>query len=107
MPKGSWREFDEDKASSQNFNNLSVIPKLDRKVRVQRVKAGKGGKTVTLIRGLELQKNEARLLLKSLKANCGTGGTVKGDSLELQGDQVHLVIELLKKEGFCPKQSGS
>ncbi len=107
MPKGNWQEFvDPSGATTSTRINSIPTPKPNLKVRVQRRKAGKGGKIVTLITGLELTALEMRSLLKKLKANAGTGGTVKASSLELQGDQVALSLEFLKKEGYKPKQSG-
>ena len=49
---------------------------------------------------------EAKKILKNLKIACGTGGAVKGDFLELQGDQISKAQNFLLKEGFRPKQSG-
>jgi len=105
MPKGSWREFDDPSISKPN-RVKSIIEKAELNVRVQRTRGGKGGKTVTVISGLELNDGEAKSLLKILKARCGTGGTLKGDSLELQGDQIVDTLELLRKEGYRPKKSG-
>jgi translation initiation factor 1 len=75
-------------------------------VRVQRTKAGKGGKTVTVISGLEIADSEALALLKALKARVGTGGAMKEGLLELQGDQVAAVLGELENAGFKPKQAG-
>jgi translation initiation factor 1 len=75
-------------------------------VRVQRTKAGKGGKLVTAITGLEIPEAEARTLLKALKASAGTGGTLKDGVIELQGDQLASALAALEKEGFRPKQAG-
>ena len=75
-------------------------------VRVQRMRGGRGGKTVTIIRGLALNALDAKKLLKKLKIRCGTGGTLKNEDIELQGDQVQVVITELQKEGFNPKKSG-
>ncbi len=105
MPKGSWREFNDPSTSKPNFPPLNT-DRAELNVRVQKTRGGKSGKTVTVITGLQLEPDQARTLLKKLKANCGTGGTIKLDSLELQGDQVSAVIELLKSEGYCPKKSG-
>ena len=68
-----------------------------------------GGQYVpeTLIPALiELEQVEAKKILKNLKIACGTGGAVKGDFLELQGDQISKAQNFLLKEGFRPKQSG-
>jgi translation initiation factor 1 len=80
--------------------------KAQQRVRVQRTKAGKGGKLVTAITGLEIPEAEARALLKTLKASAGTGGTLKDGVIELQGDQVAPALAALEKEGFRPKQAG-
>ncbi len=106
MPKATWREFDDPVEKVREQNPLIIKPKGQREVRVQRTRGGKGGKTVTCIKGLGLDPVEARALLKSLKTKCGTGGTFKEDYLELQGDQVVLAMELLYQEGFRPKQAG-
>ncbi len=106
MPKGSWREF-EDISKKDDLDLLKKVPEMgDRAVRVQRMRGGKGGKTVTIISGLDLNDFEAKKLLKKLKIQCGTGGTFKGENIELQGDQIQPSIEVLQKEGFKPKQSG-
>ena len=69
MPKGSWREFDESQVILSSNRGSSVDPKKDRKVRVQRTKGGKSGKTVTVIIGLGLERSELKTLLKHLKAS--------------------------------------
>ena len=81
-------------------------PRAQQRVRVQRTKAGKGGKLVTAITGLELPEAEARSLLKQLKASAGTGGTLKDGVIELQGDQVAPALAALEQAGFRPKQAG-
>ena len=106
MQKASWREFDDFSSQVKPTSISNIHNKSQRVVRVQRTKVGKGGKTVTIIRGLGLQLNEVKLYMKKLKTLCGTGGTYKDDSIELQGDQVLVVLEFLKKDGYCPKQSG-
>ncbi len=107
MGKGSWKEFDNSVETFKRdaFSKHSDL-KVNWKVRVQATKGGKAGKTVTVIKGLHLDEIDARKLLKQLKTLCGTGGTIKSDVLELQGDQVIDTINFLKKEGYSPKKSG-
>ena len=107
MPKGSWREFG-DSSPNQSKHELDIIQsKGDQPVRVKKTRGGKGGKTVTIVSGLGMNLTEVKKLLKTLKKKCGTGGTIKEDFIELQGDKVNEVIGLLIKQGYKPKQSGS
>lgn len=75
-----------------------VIVRLDRK--------GRGGKTVTVIEGLQMPEQEKEALLKQLKADIGTGGTVKDRALEIQGDHCKTIMAALEKLGYRPKRSG-
>ena len=106
MSKGGWSEFNDPIKTIGNDTQNSVTPKGNRQVRLERTRSGKKGKLVTVIKGLELNQFEAKKLLKKLKIACGTGGTLKEDSLELQGDHIPKVQDFLFQEGFRPKQSG-
>ncbi len=75
-------------------------------VRVSRESKGRGGKTVTLVRGLTLDAAALAALGKRLRSACGTGGTVKDGALEVQGDHAERVIALLQAEGFAVKRAG-
>jgi len=52
------------------------------------------GKIVTIVRPFYLPKKELQSLLKVLKKRLGTGGTIRENSLELQGD----IADTLKAE---------
>ena len=75
-------------------------------VRVSRETKGRGGKTVTIVRGLVLGENALVGLGKQLKAACGSGGTVKEGVIEVQGDHCDKVIALLKAQGHVVKRAG-
>lgn len=75
-----------------------VIVKLDRK--------GRGGKSVTLIEGLQMAPKEKETLLKQLKSRLGSGGSLKEGVLEIQGDHCSFVMEHLQGIGYRPKRSG-
>jgi len=110
MAKGGWQEFSRPESLQRSSGpadaNGTSTPKAQQRVRVQRTKAGKGGKLVTAITGLEAPEAELKTLLKQLKAAAGTGGTVKDGVIELQGDQVAPALAALEKEGYRPKQAG-
>ena len=105
--KGGWQEFSRPESTSRpTAGPVAATAKAQQRVRVQRTKAGKGGKLVTAITGLELPEAEAKQLLKQLKASCGTGGTIKDGVIELQGDQLAPALAALEAAGFRPKQAG-
>ena len=107
--KGGWQEFGGlSNAAAQQRPTAAApsTPKAQQRVRVQRTKAGKGGKLVTAITGLEAPEAELRTLLKQLKAAAGTGGTLKDGVIELQGDQVAAALAALEQAGYRPKQAG-
>ena len=75
-------------------------------VRVSRETKGRGGKSVTLVKGLALDAMALAVLGKALRAACGAGGTVKDGVIEVQGDHCELVMEALRKQGYQPKRTG-
>ena len=81
-------------------------PPGDGVVRVSRETKGRGGKGVTLIKGVPLDGDALAALGKQLRTTCGSGGTVKDGAIELQGDHCERAIELLKQRGWQVKRSG-
>ena len=79
-------------------------------VRVHRETKGRGGRAVSLVRGITLPLAELEALGKQLKTACGSGGTVKdganGGVIEVQGDHGDRLVELLKAQGFNAKRAG-
>ncbi|MYM27345.1 translation initiation factor Sui1 [Duganella sp. CY15W] len=78
----------------------------DGNVKVSRESKGRGGKTVTLVRGLPLDADALAALGKQLRSACGSGGTVKDGVLEIQGDHCERVMAELTKLGHKPKRVG-
>ncbi|NVD98092.1 translation initiation factor Sui1 [Massilia sp. BJB1822] len=79
----------------------------DGQVRVSRQTKGRGGKTVTLIKGLALDPLALAQLGKQLRSACGSGGTVKDGIIEIQGDHCDLAMSTLTSLGHSPKRSGN
>lgn len=78
----------------------------DGKVRVSRETKGRGGKAVTVVRGLALDPEALAALGKQLRTLCGSGGTVKDGVVELQGDHAERVMARLKQDGWAVLRAG-
>lgn len=77
------------------------------RVDIIRQKAGRGGKTVTVVAnfvGIGLPEKEK--LAKTMQKACGTGGTVKDGKIEIQGDKRQEVARILTEAGFRPVFAG-
>lgn len=83
-----------------------ATPVGDGIVRVSRETKGRGGKAVTLVKGLALDEAALIAVGKQLKAVCGSGGTVKDGVVEVQGDHCDRVIAALQKMGHTVKRAG-
>jgi translation initiation factor 1 len=75
-------------------------------VRVARSTRGRKGKGVTIVTGLPLQGEALAGFAKRLKAACGAGGTVKDDTIEIQGEHRDRLAALLEAEGWTVKRAG-
>src|SRR3954469_15010636 len=82
------------------------VPAGDGIVRVLRETKGRGGKAVTVIRGVPVDAAALLKLGQELKAACGSGGTVKDGAIEVQGEHVDKVMALLEQRGFRVKRAG-
>ena len=77
-----------------------TLDKKQQKLRVFMEKKGRGGKTVTLIKGFVGTEDDLKDLGKLVKTKCGVGGSVKDGEIIVQGDFKQRVIDLLKAEGY-------
>ena len=84
----------------------SAASKGDGVVRVSLQTKGRGGKSVTLVKGLALNAENLAVLGKQLRTACGAGGTVKDGVVEVQGDHVDTLLAALHKLGHTGKRAG-
>jgi translation initiation factor 1 len=75
-------------------------------VRVSRQSAGRAGKAVSVIRDLPLNAEQLSQLAAELKRRCGSGGSVRGGNIEIQGEHRDLLVEELTRRGFSAKRAG-
>jgi len=112
------RNSSNSKASSQErfvYRNLATMAAVEERfqnsssqqnLRVQASRKGRKGKTVTVISGFQAKPETLATLLKQLKTQCGSGGTVKEDTIEIQGDHSQKLVQLLAQLGYKAKISG-
>ena len=100
MRNKNWIEF-----NNNDFKNKEVVDKVYEKeltkLKIYKEKKGRKGKTVTIISGFRSQNtSQIGELLRKLKVYCGTGGSLNGQSIQLQGDMQDKVKFFLRKEGY-------
>ena len=86
--------------SDDSQEESDTLPKNQQKLRLNMERAGRGGKTVTLVKGFVGSEEDITALSKLLKQKCGVGGSVKDGEIIIQGDHRQRLIEILKKEGY-------
>ena len=93
--------------SDDSQEEADTLPKNQQKLRLNMERAGRGGKTVTLVKGFIGSVEDITILCKLLKQKCGVGGSVtftNGTKVDgeiiIQGDHRQRLVEILKKEGY-------
>lgn len=76
----------------KNTNEDSVRVWLDKKNR--------GGKEVSVIKGISGTDEELKTLAKELKTKCGVGGSVKDGEIIIQGNHRDKIISILSGKGY-------
>lgn len=77
-----------------------TLPKNQQKLRVNIERNGRGGKTVTIVRGFVGNDSDMKEFAKMLKTKCGVGGSAKEGEIIIQGDFKDKIIGLLKSDGY-------
>ncbi|MGD1942631.1 MAG: translation initiation factor [Leptolyngbyaceae cyanobacterium] len=101
----AYSEFATERTAA-TARGVADLPPQKQSLKVIVSRKGRGGKTVTLISGFQHKPETLKALAKKLKAQCGTGGTAKDDTIEIQGDHAATLLESLQKAGYTAKRSG-
>ncbi len=104
--KGSRLVYSTDKGRIKEVAADKKARQLDGIVRIFRETKGRKGKGVTLVTGLDPNQLDIKTVAKKLKQLCGTGGTVKDDVIEIQGDHRETLAAYLRNEGHTVKLAG-
>jgi translation initiation factor 1 len=110
MPTNSRIVWSSEQGDLRNQDHKPAVavslPPGQQTVYLHRESKGRGGKGVTLLKGLVLTEGDMAALAKTLKQACGSGGTVKDGVIEIQGDQRERIAEVLRKLGYKVKLAG-
>ncbi len=101
----AYQEFGQDNSAALQ-RPIQEEPPEKQNLRVQATRSGRKGKTVTVITGFQSKAETLQSLLKQLKTQCGTGGTVKDNEIEIQGEHKQKILDILIKLGYKAKISG-
>ena len=77
-----------------------TIAREEQRIKVTLIKR-KFGKLITLVEGIDPKQIDLKDVAKKLKSKFACGGTVKGSTIELQGDHKNKAKEELIKLGFA------
>ncbi len=100
--KIAYREFGDEEPEAE----LSELPPNQHKLKIEASRKGKGGKTVTIVSGFQVSPETLISLTKALKNQCGAGGALKDNTIEIQGDHRQKLLEIVTKLGYKAKLSG-
>lgn len=103
---GDHRPDDRRSRSRKPEGKADSTPPADGIVRVSRETKGRKGKGMTIVTGVPLSGGALKDLARELKQQCGTGGTVKGGVIEIQGDHRDKLVDALSARGWTVKKAG-
>ncbi len=103
---GDLRKKGSGKRRKPNLPLSLSTPPEKQTLYLHRESKGRGGKVVSLIRGLQLNEKDLKSLAKKLKRAVGSGGTVKDGVIEIQGDHRPRLAETLEQMGYQVKIAG-
>lgn len=96
---------DHRKSGAKKSQPQKAVPN-DGFVYVRYERKGRKGKGVCVIAGVPGDKAKLKELAFLVKAKCGTGGTVKDGTIEIQGDFRDTIKTVLEGQGYKVKFSG-
>jgi translation initiation factor 1 len=91
---------------SSEIKPVKSLPPSEQTAYLHRDSKGRHGGSVTLVKNLILSQEDRKELAKKLKQICGSGGTVKDDVIEIQGEHREKIAEALTKMGYRVKIAG-
>jgi translation initiation factor 1 len=100
-----WSDTEGDTRNKRNLDNGGEVDEASLTLCLRRLTSGKG-RTIIELSGLPTQKSWNKNLAKELKKTLGVGGSYKNDLIEIHGEKLDLVKDLLTRKKIKFKQIG-
>lgn len=95
-----------DTISNDKVSKETTLPVHEQKLEAHFSNKGRGGKTVTIIKGFQGSEDDMKTLSKELKSYCGAGGSIKDGEILIQGNFRDKIISFLINQGYRVKRVG-
>ena len=93
------------KYESEDAGSEETPPNNQQQLKIYLDRIG-GGKLVSRIEGFIGTSDDLEALGKKLKQKCGVGGSIKNNSILIQGDHRDRLLDLLQKDNYKVKKAG-
>lgn len=90
-----------DFSSSTESEPQNTLPPGQQLLKIKLDTKHRGGKTVSIVSGFQMEEKDVEALAKQLKSFCGTGGSVKENEIIVQGDHRDKILQWLIKNGYA------
>jgi translation initiation factor 1 len=85
---------------STESERQNILPPGQQLLRIKLDTKHRGGKTVSIVSGFQMEEKNVEALAKQLKSFCGSGGSVKENEIIVQGDHCDKILLWLLKNGY-------
>lgn len=79
----------------------SSLPPAEQLLKIKLDTKHRGGKTVSIVSGFQMDERDVEALSKQLKSFCGSGGSIKENEIIIQGDHRDKILQWLIKNGYA------
>jgi translation initiation factor 1 len=93
------RQIEKQQKSAPHIEAINLPPEKQQ-IKIALQTKRRKGKQVTMVQGFQHDTNTLNDLARKLKQFCSAGGTVKEQSIEIQGDKKKIVAKKLEQLGY-------
>jgi len=95
---GNPENAPDEPVDNENENGTGINNKSS--VRIYKEKKKRGGKAVSVIKGIDADAEYLKKLTKEIKVKLGVGGHLDGEEIIIQGTNREKIMEMLISKGY-------